>query len=198
MSNLSKISRGEVFYISQRSDTVGSEQRSGRPAVVVSNNMCNEHSPCVEICFLTLQEKKNLPTHILIDRGACINSTIICEQVTTVSKERIGDYICKLPDDIMDAVDKALIVSLGLFYIIEKNTPAPVTSNPAYEVIPDSTIEELDKLRVEKNELEAKNKELLCAVETLREKADKATEYFKEAEMYKTMYDKLIDKVIGK
>ena len=38
------INRGEVFYITSKYDTVGSEQRSGRPAVVVSNNLNNEHS----------------------------------------------------------------------------------------------------------------------------------------------------------
>lgn len=197
-NDLSRISRGEVFYITPRSDTVGSEQKSGRPAVVVSNNVGNDYSPIVEVVYLTLQEKKPLPTHVLIDRGACANSIIMCEQITTISKERIGDYMCTLPDDIMDAVDKALIVSLGLDYIIEQENNKPVTSTPAYEVIPNSTLEELDKLRVEKNELEAKNKELSNVIDSLRDKADKASAYFKEAETYKALYDKLIDKIIGK
>ena len=80
------INRGEVFYITSKYNTVGSEQRSGRPAVVVSNNLNNEHSECIEICYLTLQDKKPLPTHIKVDRGQCINSTILCEQITTISR----------------------------------------------------------------------------------------------------------------
>ena len=31
-----EINRGDVFYVN-RSETIGSEQRSGRPAIIVSN-----------------------------------------------------------------------------------------------------------------------------------------------------------------
>ena len=43
-----EINRGDVFYVN-RSETIGSEQRSGRPAIIVSNPECNEHSPVVEV-----------------------------------------------------------------------------------------------------------------------------------------------------
>ena len=201
MNDLTKISRGEVFYKKSHFDNVGSEQKSGRPAVVVSNNMCNEYSPVIEVCYLTLQEKHKLPTHVFIDRGTCINSTILCEQVTSVSKERLGDYMCALPDDIMDAVDKALIASLGLEYIIEKefsnSSPAPV-STPAKTEIPKSTLEELDKLRAEKNALEAQNKELVSARDALMKKVEGADNSKQEAKLYKKMYDSLLDRVLGK
>ena len=42
------INRGDIFYVNP-SETVGSEQRSGRPAIIVSNPLCNEHSPVVEV-----------------------------------------------------------------------------------------------------------------------------------------------------
>ena len=193
-----KISRGEVFYITSKYDTVGSEQKSGRPAVVVSNNLCNDNSPVVEVCYMTLQEKKPMPTHVLIDRGQCINSTILCEQVTSVAKERIGEYMCTIPDDIMDAVDKALVVSLGLDYIIEQETkkPVTVTSTPAKAEIPKTTLEELDKLRVEKNALEAKNKELAMMCEDYSRKLDECRSSVGVAETYKTLYNELLDKVL--
>ena len=47
-----EINRGDVFYVN-RSETIGSEQRSGRPAIIVSNPECNEHSPVVEVVYLT-------------------------------------------------------------------------------------------------------------------------------------------------
>ena len=196
MNDLSKISRGEVFYIVSRSDTVGSEQKSGRPAVIVSNNMCNEFSPVVEICYLTLQEKQKLPTHVFVDRGTCINSIILCEQVTSVSKERLGDYMCTLPDDVMDAVDKAIVVSLGLEYIIEQETA--ITSKPAKTEIPKTTLEELDKLRAKVNDLETFNKELITARDSLMKKVEGAESAKQEAKIYKKMYDNLLDKVMGK
>lgn len=184
-----QISRGEIFYISSKYDTTGSEQRSGRPAVVVSNNLNNKHSECVEICYLTLQEKKSLPTHIKIDRGECYNSTILCEQVTTVSKERLGDYICRLPDDLMDAVDKALVISLGLDYIIEKNESA--VNKPAS--VPDSTNGDKNASFVKElmYQLDCTRKELEVAKEAnavIKEKAAKSA-------MYEQMYNDLLDRL---
>lgn len=207
MNDLNKISRGEVFYITSKFDTVGSEQKSGRPAVVVSNNMCNDCSPVIEVCYMTLQVKKPMPTHVFVDRGQCINSTILCEQITSVSLERIGEYMCTLPDDIMDAVDKALIVSLGLDYIIEQETKNPVkpASTPTKEVIPQSTLEQMDKMRAEISALEAQNKELITArdsamkkFEDTAKKVEGAELAKQEAKLYKKMYDSLLDKVLGK
>ena len=198
MDDLNRISRGEVFYITSRSDTVGSEQKSGRPAVIVSNNMNNEFSPCVEVCYMTLQEKQKLPTHVFIDRGVCINSTILCEQVTTISKERVGEYMCTLPDDIMDAVDKAIIVSLGLEYIIEQETKKPVTPTPSPTNKPVVTAEVMDKMRAEITALEEQNKELITARDSLMKKIEGAELAKQEAKMYKKMYDSLLDKVMGK
>ena len=41
------ITRGDIYYV-DAIDSVGSEQRGGRPAIVVSNDKCNQHSPVVE------------------------------------------------------------------------------------------------------------------------------------------------------
>ena len=178
------INRGEVFYITSKYDTVGSEQRSGRPAVVVSNNLNNEHSECIEICYLTLQDKKPLPTHIKVDRGQCINSTILCEQITTISKERVGDFMCRLPDDIMDAVDKALTISLGIEYLTEntesnEGRPASIVDEK------DACIKELTYcLDKTKAELELAKE----ANESIKEKAAKAI-------MYEQMYNDLLDRL---
>ena len=45
------INRGDIFYVNL-SETVGSEERSGRPAIIVSNRLCNKHSPVVEVVYL--------------------------------------------------------------------------------------------------------------------------------------------------
>ena len=195
MDDLNKISRGEVFYIKSFSDTVGSEQKSGRPAVVVSNNTCNNFSPCVEICYLTLQEKTKLPTHVLVDRGACVNSTILCEQVTTISKQRVGDYMCTLPDDIMDAVDKAIVISLGLEYIIEQESRKSVTPTKNLNGI---SSEDLKNMRDEITALKEHNKELIKARDSATKKAEGAEILKQEAKLYKKMYDNLLNKILEK
>ena len=63
------INRGDIFYVNP-SETVGSEQRSGRPAIIVSNPLCNEHSPVVEVVYLTCQYKKPMSPHSLIRKNA--------------------------------------------------------------------------------------------------------------------------------
>ena len=195
MNDLNKISRGEVFYITSLSDTVGSEQKSGRPAVVVSNNTGNEFSPCIEICYLTLQEKTKLPTHVLIDRGVCINSTVLCEQVTTISKHRVGDYMCTLPDDIMDAIDKAIVVSLGLEYIIEQESRKSVTPTKNLNGI---SSEDLKNMRDEITALKEHNMELTKARDSAIKKAEGAEILKQEAKLYKKMYDNLLNKILEK
>ena len=53
--------RGDIFYITPFYTVTGSEQRAGRPGVIVSNDANNKYSPNVEIVFLTSQEKKPIP-----------------------------------------------------------------------------------------------------------------------------------------
>ena len=87
---MNDIKRGEMFYISRGGASYnGSEQHSDRPAVVVSNNKNNENSNVVEIVYMTTQPKTDLPTHVTIRSTGRI-STVLCEQVYSVSTERNG------------------------------------------------------------------------------------------------------------
>lgn len=107
------IKRGQIYYIKSNYKEVGSEQYAGRPAVIVSNNKNNYCSEVVEVVYMTTQPKHDLPTHV------CTNSTgtpsiLLCEQINSVSKLRVGDYIGTLSDDELQALDIALTISLGI------------------------------------------------------------------------------------
>lgn len=106
------ILKGDIYYI-EKYQTYGSEQQSARPAIVVSNNKCNESSAVVEVVYLTTQPKTDLPTHVTI-RSTGRTSTALCEQIASVSVDRIGNYIATVSDDEMINIDIALMVSLGL------------------------------------------------------------------------------------
>ncbi len=106
------ITRGDIFYICPQ-PTCGSEQRAGRPAVVVSNERCNENSSVVEVVFLTTRDKSPLPTHAPVT-SAGRQSLALCEQITSVSIERFGDYIGHVTDEEQQAIDRALLISLDL------------------------------------------------------------------------------------
>lgn len=105
--------RGDIHYIVDYKDNVGSEQGAGRPAIIVSNDMCNQYSPVVEVVFLTTKPKSDLPTHVTI-RSCSKVSIALCEQVTSVSIERVGDYSGTCTKQEMDAIDTALCTSLAL------------------------------------------------------------------------------------
>ena len=93
--------------------STGSEQRPGRPAVVVSNDLNNVHSTTVEVVYLTTQPKRDLPTHATI-HSMSRDSIAICEQITTVAVERIGNYRGCVTDAEMEDIEAAMQVSLGL------------------------------------------------------------------------------------
>jgi mRNA interferase MazF len=104
--------RGDIYYILEGA-YVGSEQKAGRPAVIVSNETFNSKSSTVEIVFLTTKPKSSIPTHITI-RSATYVSTALCEQITSVSKERVGEFVGACTDSEMAQIDTALKISLGL------------------------------------------------------------------------------------
>ena len=110
------IRRGEVYYIDRIRDEVGSEQYSGRPAIIVSNDCNNRNSSTVEVIYLTTQPKKDLQTHVFIPSfmGVPRDSIALCEQITTVSKVRLGKVICILSPNVMEQIDRAMMVSLGI------------------------------------------------------------------------------------
>lgn len=105
--------RGEIYYVLYDDSSVGSEQRSGRPGIIVSNDQNNRYASTLEIVYLTTKEKKPLPTHVHIEASR-IPSTALCEQIFTVDKSRIGDYIGKLTSEEMNEIETGILISLGL------------------------------------------------------------------------------------
>lgn len=110
---MNEVKRGDIFYIVNNYQEEGSEQRAGRPAVVVSNDKGNEHSNVIEVVYLTTQPKADLPTHIDI-KSANRPSIALCEQISSVSKERLGDFIGTCTKYELDMLDAGMMISLGI------------------------------------------------------------------------------------
>lgn len=127
------IKRGEIYYIQSYGNEIGSEQKAGRPGIIVSNDKGNQSSNTAEVVYLTTQPKHDLPTHVVI-RATGKESIALCEQVHTVAVERIGDYCGECSKNEMQSVDIALLVSLDLDNfapaekVIERTTPPAVPS----------------------------------------------------------------------
>lgn len=127
--------RGQIYYIRTTYNEEGSEQRGDRPAVIVSNDANNQHSETVEVVYMTTQAKHDLPTHVYI-RSALKPSTVLCEQICTVSKQRVGVLIGELTAAELQNLDNALAISLGLNFgpvAAKEEQPAKEPETPPEE-----------------------------------------------------------------
>ena len=108
-----EIKRGDVYWCEFQYGT-GSEQVGTRPVVIVSNDICNETSTIVTVVPLTSSFKRKMPTHTIV-RATNKESTALAEQVFTVDKERIGDYINRCTADEMERIEKCLKIQIGVY-----------------------------------------------------------------------------------
>jgi len=111
------IKRGDVFY-ADLSPVVGSEQGGIRPVLILQNDIGNKYSPTVIVAAITAQiQKAKIPTHIEVSAelyGLEKNSVILLEQIRTIDKQRLTDKITHLGDELMEKVNEAINISLGL------------------------------------------------------------------------------------
>ena len=112
-----EIRRGDLYY-AELDPIVGSEQAGTRPGLVVSNDIGNRYSPVIVAVPITSRRigKKQLPTHVEVKIPELLknDSTALTEQIRTIDKLRLKEYIGSLPDCLMTAVDQALAISIGI------------------------------------------------------------------------------------
>jgi len=116
------ILRGDIYY-ADLNPTVGSEQGGVRPLVILQNNIGNRHSPTVIAAAITAKPKKPLPTHAAIGHacGHLKESFVLLEQIRTIDRSRLREYVGRLDTQEMKKIDEALAISVGL-------APAPILS----------------------------------------------------------------------
>jgi len=117
--NVTRILNRGAIYWADHSGNVGSEQSGMRPVIIIQNNIGNKFSPTVIVVSITSQiHKAKLPTHFEIPKnkynGIVSDSVVLGEQVRTMDKRRIGDFIGYLDKDDMKSLDEILEVSLNL------------------------------------------------------------------------------------
>ena len=112
-----KVQRGDMFY-ADLTPSVGSEQDGIRPILIIQNDTGNKHSQTVIVAIITskLMTKAKLPTHchVKAQQGLGRDSLVLLEQIRTLDKKRLLEYIGSLNDESMRRVDRALGISVGL------------------------------------------------------------------------------------
>jgi len=110
--------RNQIYYANLGDFQTGSEQSGMRPVLIIQNNIGNKYSPTVIIACLTSKVFKNeIPTHVRINAkeyNLPSDSLILCEQIKTIDKSRLLNYIAALSDTDTKRVNAALRLSLTL------------------------------------------------------------------------------------
>ncbi len=117
--------RGEVWFADLGSHPDSSVQGGCRPVIILSNNIGNAHADTVNVVPMTRHLKKpELPCHTAITPDDITNkrqlletSMILAEQVTTISKYALRNYVGMITDSsVMSAINAAVISQLGINY----------------------------------------------------------------------------------
>lgn len=117
--------RGEI-YVANLSPYVGSEQGGIRPVIILQNNLGNIFSPTLIVAPLTSRfKKRNLPTHYLIEDVEELKTTslVLLEQIKTIDKQRVTEYIGQASEEDIKNIEKALTISLGFEIPVEIDAP---------------------------------------------------------------------------
>lgn len=111
------VKRGDIYY-ADLSPIIGSEQGGVRPVLIIQNDVENRHSPTIICAAITSRmNKAKLPTHIEISSGRyhlVKDSVILLEQIRTIDKQRLREYVCHVDSRMMGKVNHAIQISLGL------------------------------------------------------------------------------------
>ena len=109
------IKKGEIYY-ANLSGNLGSEQGGFRPVLIIQNNIGNRFAPTTIVAPITSRAKTDLPTHLCINEGECgltKDSIILFEQLRTIDKQRLGDRIGELSEDLLVSANEKLLASFG-------------------------------------------------------------------------------------
>lgn len=113
------ISRGDIYY-ADLSPVVGCEQGGIRPVLILQNDIGNRHSPTTIVCAITGRPKKPLPTHATITGAGRLSreSFALLEQICTIDRTRLREWVGRLEQQEMDEINQALSISVGLASVL--------------------------------------------------------------------------------
>lgn len=170
--------------------TNGSEQFADRPAVVVSNDENNKHSGVIEVVYMTTQPKTDLQTHVTV-RSTGRLSTVLCEQVSSVSTDRVNNYIGQVSEQEMKNIDIALMISLQL-------SGGGKTSKQYNETIQKQQEEiEYYRNKIQAMQQSLEEKETEKPQEEAGETSEIVVRLETERDTYKALYEQLFERMLN-
>lgn len=112
------ICRGDLFYY-DFGDNSGSVQSGERPVLVVQADDYNQNAPTIIVAAVTsVIKKRYLPSHIILGEefGLKKPSMVLLEQIRTVNREDLREYIGTVDDDkLFRQINATLKKTFGLW-----------------------------------------------------------------------------------
>ena len=115
--------RGDIWFADLGEHPGTSVQSGCRPVLIVSNDIGNLHAETMNVLPMTRHLKKpDLPCHtelqpeFITEAAQMLEpSMILAEQVTTISKYQLRNFVGKIADtDFLNRIDHALSAQLGM------------------------------------------------------------------------------------
>lgn len=109
------VSRGEVYICDM--ETAGGQMWKNRPVLVVQNDRGNLYSADTIVAGLRTGGGLFLPVRVRVSAGTAglpKDSWIDAGHLLTLKKDQLGAFIGRMPAEVMEAVDRALRISLAL------------------------------------------------------------------------------------
>lgn len=106
------IERGDVYWVNFE-PSIGGEIKKTRPAIVLSNNAANTHLNRVQVIPITSNTDRLYPGEAFV----LLNTEkrkAMADQLTTVSKQRLGARVGTLTNDDVKKVESAVLLQLGI------------------------------------------------------------------------------------
>lgn len=120
MARLSFPRHGDIFLVSF-DPTVGAEIRKTRPALIVQNDVANEHSPITIVAAITSKFGPKLrPTEVLIpdgEGGLSGPSVVLLNQIRSIDRSRLIKKLGNVESITLQRVGGCIKISLGLIEI---------------------------------------------------------------------------------
>lgn len=119
---LNGISRGDVCLVSF-DPSRGYEIKKTRPALIIQNNIGNHYSPLTIVAAITSKvSNEPFPVEVIVEplasNGLSKQSAIRLDQIRTIDQSRITLRLGAIDAGIMDKVEAAIKISLGLVEIV--------------------------------------------------------------------------------
>ncbi|GAB4469017.1 MAG: type II toxin-antitoxin system PemK/MazF family toxin [Armatimonadaceae bacterium] len=111
--------RGEVWVVNWN-PARGSEQAGRRPSLILQTDAGNQNPnyPNTIVATVTKQGRDSIPTHVRLsatsENGLTYDSYVKCEQIMTISKDRLEDRLGMVSPDDMARVEAAIKKALAL------------------------------------------------------------------------------------